>query len=138
MLSCSATCVGGMSTFEYASARDVKNVNIECVGFKKLNCGFECSRDVSPVKKLFPFLATNCAVSLMTSKSKLVIPSGTCTVYSSFFGATNTFGAAAPVPATTATPLFSCASFAAASAFAATDAASPPAASSLNAAIRDL
>lgn len=103
----SAMDLGGMSTFEYMSARAVKKGNMLCVGFRKLNCGhakedtsmkctqnacqlsrrracgFVCSRLVRPVRKLFPFRATNCAVNLMTSKSSAVIPSGNTSVYCS-------------------------------------------------------
>jgi hypothetical protein len=43
-----------------------------------------CSRLVSPVKKLLPLRATNCAVSLMTSKSKAEMPSGSGIVYCSW------------------------------------------------------
>lgn len=48
--------LGGISTFEYASARDVKKVNIEWVGLRKLNWGFMCSLDASPVRKALPAL----------------------------------------------------------------------------------
>ena len=98
--------LGGMSTLEYVSASAVKNVNMECVGFRKLNCGrdgkrasaraqalrrrgraracgFMCSRLVRPVRKLLPLRATNCAVSLMTSRSKAAMPSGSGMVYCS-------------------------------------------------------
>ena len=134
-LSCSARPLGGINTFEYASAREVKNANMECVGFRKLNCGLLCSLLVSPVRKVFPFLATNCAVSLITSRSSDVIPGGTSTLYSALAGAWRTFALAAPVPATTVMPDFSAAAWAASSALACTVASSPPAASSLNAAI---
>lgn len=46
-------------------------------------CGFMCSRLVRPVRKLFPLRATNCAVSLITSRSKAAIPSGSAIVYCS-------------------------------------------------------
>ena len=45
--------------------------------------GFMCSRLVRPVRKLFPLRATNCAVSLITSKSKAEMPSGSAIVYCS-------------------------------------------------------
>ena len=47
-------------------------------------CGLVCSRLVSPVRKLLPLRATNCAVSLMTSKSRAVMPSGSTRVYCSW------------------------------------------------------
>ena len=100
-----------------------------------MNCGLLCSLLVSPVRKVFPFLATNCAVSLITSRSSDVIPGGTSTLYSALAGAWRTFALAAPVPATTVMPDFSAAAWAASSALACTVASSPPAASSLNAAI---
>ena len=44
-----------------------------------LTCGLVCSLLLSPVRNALPFLAVNCAVSLMMSRSMKVRPSGTCT-----------------------------------------------------------
>lgn len=49
------------------------------VGLRKLNWGLACSLEAKEVKKLFPFLATNCAESLTISKSRAVSPSGIVT-----------------------------------------------------------
>ncbi|KAG5556916.1 hypothetical protein RHGRI_007227 [Rhododendron griersonianum] len=81
---------GGINTFEYASAREVKNMNILWVGFKKWNCWLFDSLLVSPAKKDFPLRATNCAVNLIISNSSPVIPSGSLTVYSSASGGSRT------------------------------------------------
>ena len=129
---------GGFKTFTYASANLLNTECMECVCFRKLNSGFPCSRCRSCVTKSAPCLAANCAVSFMTSKSLLAIPSGTSTVNSSFRGATRTFCAAPPAVATTTVPVASFAAFAASVSFMATDASSPPSAYSLNPAIFDL
>ena len=55
-------------------------------------CAFVCSLLVRPVRKLFPFRATNCAVSLTTSRSKAVMPSGSGMENCSFSGASSTMG----------------------------------------------
>lgn len=88
--------LGGISTLEYMSARLVKKVNMLCVGLRKLNCAFVCSRLVRPVRKLRPLRATNWAVSLMTSRSKAVMPSGSCSVYCSYSACTQLHDAEAP------------------------------------------
>ena len=102
----------------------MKNGCIECVGFRKLNRGFAFSRARSPSMNATPFVAANCAVSLMTSRSALWIPAGKSTENSAFRGAARIFGAAAPVPATATVPVASFAAFAASAAFAAIAAAS--------------
>ena len=108
---------------------------MECVGFRNANSGLACSLFFIPVMNASPCRAANCAVSLMTSRSRLATPSGAFTVNASLFGATRTLATAAPAAATATVPEAAFAAFAASSAFFATAAASPPAASSLNAAI---
>mmetsp|Transcript_6927 Transcript_6927/g.25532 ORF Transcript_6927/g.25532 Transcript_6927/m.25532 type:complete len:219 (-) Transcript_6927:496-1152(-) len=85
----SVTSFGGIRTLEYVSAKAVKKLKSECVGFKKLNCGFMCSLLVRPERKPFPLRATYWAVSLITSRSIAAMPSETGIVNNCASGSTS-------------------------------------------------